>query len=419
MGAVRGRVVSAILSIALVGCAAAAPSLSPTPSLVPAPLATATLRPAATPTQTATALPTESAAPGETRPPLPPTPAGWTDPVTVIPGPAGGLDAKVDGDGGYHIVVTRDDALVYAFSADHKTWSTTTISPPAGRALVGAKLAIEEGVVVLAYQSYERNVGCVGPPPDGVYYRTRTLPDGAWSEPTMLGIAGDELLQFGVGGGILRAIVDAEHGGLFYERLSNGALERFSMDATGIASSTIPEITGPVMAVGIDGRGRIVGRGPDSFVMVTTGAAGLSAATAIPGTNNLDLFPVIALDGADKVHVLWTHNGTVGCGDYQPTPEDGTYHGTNATGTWVSERITTDRGHSALAVEPASGRLHAIVSGEAGIGYYTRTPDSSWTSGVVLPIGSLIRYDKATDTVLVVDVDYRYGTGGVSVMTTR
>lgn len=424
------RIAGVILAIAVVGCASAAPSTSPSPSsgLPPSPRGTVidltptfgpTLRPVPTPAETATPVPTEAVAPVETRPPLLPTPAGWTDPVTVISGICSSLDAQVDGNGGYHVVATCGDGLVYAFSTDRKTWSTTTIAPPAGRTIFGAKLAIDENVVDLAYGVFNPNQGCVGGPPDGVYYRTRTLPAGSWSEPSLLGNAGDTMQQFGASGGILRAIVSGTDYVQYYERLTKGVLERFPMDYLG----------GVVMAVGNDGRGRIVGvgqiGGPEnlSLVMVTTGASGLSAATAVGGTTSLDSNPIIALDGADKVHLLWTHNAFHGCGDYQATPEDGTYHGTNASGSWVSERITTDRGSASLAVEPTSGRLHAIVSVDGtggndappGVGYYTRTASGPWTSRVLLPIGSLIRFDGATGGVLVVDIDYRYQTG-VSVM---
>src|SRR5258706_15486998 len=113
-----------ILANAVAGCATAPATLSPSPPSTSAPTtAQPILRPTLAPT--ATPIPTGVVGAIETRPPLLPTPPGWTDPVTVISGPCSSLDAQVDAAGGYHIVATCGDALVYAFSANGKTWSTT------------------------------------------------------------------------------------------------------------------------------------------------------------------------------------------------------------------------------------------------------------------------------------------------------
>ena len=98
-----------------------------------------------------------------------------------------------------------------------------------------------------------------------------------------------------------------------------------------------------------------------------------------------------------------------GCAGTEPTPEDGTYYATNASGKWVSGRITTNLGATSLQVDEVTGRVHVVVAG-SGVRYYTKLPGGLWggtkvTSATVplqLSAAAAIRLDSATGRLLIV-----------------
>jgi len=229
----------------------------------------------------------------------------------------------------------------------------------------------------------------------GVYYRRRTLPDGAWSEPTRIGITDDTLVSFRVEGATLHAVVyNTADKRSYYERVEGGASQRVRLPATGS------------LRVGRDGRARVAYESSGSIRIATLTGSGFSSA-AIPGSAVASA-PVLVLDARDRAHVVWTRDPIqeAACGMAPaPDPKAGMYYATNAGGAWKVQRFTTQRGSASLQVAASTNEVHVVVAANPGLTYFTKTANGSWhgtrlTTGWVM--SPVIRLDPATGRLLVV-----------------
>jgi len=200
----------AILSIAS-ACASspapgsAAPSANALPSIAP----TATPPSSPSPTGTAEPAPTTNA-----------VPTTWSAPAFVngLQG-CSSVVLAVEETGGDHLASECGDTpseIRYASSTDGSHWTTTTFTAPANRLEQDPMLAFDGSTLYLAYTRLapaEGGCGASGLADVGVWYRTRTLPAGAWSSPQQIGSTRDQLQGFWVSGSAIHATVADEMDG--------------------------------------------------------------------------------------------------------------------------------------------------------------------------------------------------------------
>ena len=272
----------------------------------------------------ASSNPTPSAAPSVTpsKPTATPVPATWSKPVIVA-----GLDgcyavvAAIDDHGLDHIAATcgnNGSQIRYAASSDGKTWKTNVLQPPSGRLELDPQLAFAGDTLYLAYTRVapvDGGCGDNGLDDVGVYYRTRTLPNGAWSEPTRIGAVADHLQAFRVSGSVVHATVTNEKDGkTAYETLTGGTLARYTIgDATGWTS----------LRVGDDGKGRVAYESTHGISFGMVSGDKFSSSTIPNSTNGWD--PSLTLARGNVAYLVWNrsyHGG--GCAEPGPDPLDGT-----------------------------------------------------------------------------------------------
>ena len=198
----------------------------------------------------------------EYRPPAP----TWRSARTILPKGCD-LPALTAASGRYHVAATCGRTIRYAEGAATGSWSGTAFRSPARHDDVDPQLAIDGDTLHLAFTRY-------GPPTDadtcgtgvayedlGVYERTRSLPDGAWSEARRLGREGDVLDSFRVADGTIHATVtNNTTGRTFYETVDGGSTARVPLKRVGSNAS---------LRVGDDGKGRdrlrgLARRGPQA-----------------------------------------------------------------------------------------------------------------------------------------------------------
>jgi hypothetical protein len=358
--------------------AAASPSVNPTstPTTLPTPV---------TPTPTATARPAPS--------------PSWSKAALVVgDSRCFQVTAGIDAASRSHIVAACDAGLRYAVSSPGGAWSTTLIAQPANRKQMDPQVGFDGDVVYVAYTWLAvTDGGCGNDGLDdlGVYYRRRTLPDGAWSEATRIGIKDDTLVSFRVEGAILHAVVyNSADGRSYYERVVDGVSERVRLPASGS------------MRVGHDGRARIAYESSGSIRIATFNGSGFSS-TTIPGSE-VGSAPVLVLDDQDRAHVVWKRDPLeeAACGmGPAPDPKAGMYYATNASGAWKVQRFSSARGVASLQIAGSTNDVHLVLAAGTGLAYYTKTATGSWQSKrlasgwVESPV---IRLDPATGRLLVV-----------------
>jgi hypothetical protein len=271
-------------------------------------------------------------------------------------------------------------------------------------------------VVYVAYSQIDLNGGCGSRGGDvGVYYRTRSEPNGSWSAARRIGLPTDSLQSFIVDGRTLHATVldptKARDGQVYYETLSGATYHRY----------LIPGAFGPTsMRVGSDGRARIAYRAAAGLRYAVFTGSGFTT-SRIGGSTRRDWAPVLVLDSNDKAHVVWTRSPAPGgCVSGEPNSHDGTYYATNASGTWGSGRFTRALGSASLQLDNATGRVHVLVGG-AGLRYYTRASGGAW-SGIKLLASDaespVLRLSPATGTLLAVYIRYsRSGSSAIYTLT--
>lgn len=325
-----------------------------------------------------------SAAPTTTPKPTPkPTakpaaPAVWSKPTAVK-----GLDncwsvvAAIDDGGVTHLAAacgygTTGSQIRYAVSNDARTWTTTAWTPPDSRLETEPQLALSGKKLYLAYSRLapvDGGCGDDGLEDVGVYYRTRTLPGGAWSKPVRIGDVADHLQSFRVSGSVLHAtVVNEKDRTTAYETVNAGTLARYPIgDAVG----------GTSLRIGDDGKARIAYESAHgiSYGMVRDGRF---SSAMIPNSTN-GWAPSLTLGPGNVAYVMWTRSyHGLGCAGPGPDPEDGTYVATNASGTWFSSRMTPLQG-ATMTLDAATGELHAVVRDRERIVYFHRASGDDWT----------------------------------------
>ena len=366
--------------------AAAAQTSSPAPSLEVVPL---TPGPTATPAPTPTPTPTPLFIPS----------AGWTSAhrVSATSG-CNTVAAGIDPASRYHIVAECNNSIRYFTSNGIGSWTSRVFIHPANRMEVGPQIGFQGDVVYIAYSRLAPDEGCGSDGADvGVYFRTRTLPNGAWSAATRIGSVADRLQSFRVDGTTLHATVE-NNSRVYYETLNVSTFHRYP----------IPGAVRTSLRIASDGRARIAYEGAAGIRYAVFQGSGFST-SAISGSDSDDWAPVLVLDAGDKPHVLWTRSGKPGGCVTGDVPDHGTYYATNTSGTWVTQRITRATGDASLQVDATTGRVHAVVSGDSGLVYYTMAANGAWAhtkvAGTRWGLSLAIRLDPATGTLLVVYID--------------
>ena len=424
----RGPIGLVIVAILVGACGGAG---SPTPSPVGVAGAPAASEPAASSPGPSGSLATGAGAavavdpaqvvtPAPASKPLPvATPAPTPTPVSVAttwtrPRRVGTLKtcstvtAGIDAANRAHVAAECGGSIRYYASTDGRSWSTTVFAHPAHREDLDPQIAFQGNLVYVAYTRIAPDGGCGGGRGEaiGVFVRSRSLPDGAWSTARRIGRPGDTLEVFRVEGATIHATVwnnqgDHDYGGhdqVDYEMLVGSVTHRYR----------IPGAVGrTAMRIGSDGHARIAYETGTGIRFATFTGAGFATTRITRSNSGEDVRPALVLDSHDDAHILWTRKpGEGGCATRDTNPDDGTYYSTNAGGAWTSQRITKSVGETSLQVDPASGRIHALVSGRVGIWYFTNASQGSWTAKRILAKGwvnsPLIRRDPATGRLLVV-----------------
>ncbi len=261
------------------------------------------------------------------------------------------------------------DSISYLVSVDGRSWTETVFDPPAHRFEVEPQLAVDGDTVYLAYSRLAPSDGGCGDDglrDVGVYVRSRHLPGGAWSKPHRVGREGDRLQTFRVVDGVFYLTITAADGeSVLYESQSGGTVSRIR----------IPKAIGASVRVGDDGHARIAYSTGGSIRYARVNGGRLSIKTIAKSDKTSLVEPSLVLGAGDRAYVMWTQTtyppGS-GCAGPDPGPLDGTYVGTDASGHWVSKRITRSTGETAFTIDPSTGRLHALVDTDS-MTYYTGT----------------------------------------------
>ena len=336
----------------------------------------------------------------------PPAPT-WRAARTILPKSCS-LPALAVDEGRYHVAAACGDTIRYAEGAATGAWSDKTFRPPTDHVEAGPQLAIDGDTLYLAYTRYGPVTGAetCGPGVEyedlGVYYRTRTLPDGKWSSPKQIGKEDDVLDSFRVADRTIHAVVVPN--GRFrsaYEKLTSDAHLRMPLKGA---------FGGTSLRVGDDGKARIAYEGRGDIKLTTIDGSNVSTSTVASKGNLLN--PLLVLGGGNQPHLVWTRDATAeaGCAVPDPAPADGTYYGTLVDGKWVTERITKDTGMTSLVLDTDTGIVHVLVGGnpnkEGGgrLRHYERAPGGGWTS---TPLqsgpaqgGLIIRRDDSDGTLV-------------------
>lgn len=365
---------------------AAAPSESPiSPSVAPGPSDSPT--PIATPTP---------------RPRL----ARWSsEPSRIFAGYCASTATTIDGSGQFHVAAICGERIRYATSTDGRAWKSSTLPAPADGYDQDLHLAVDDSTLYLAYTHLtpvdQDTCGgrAIQENAVGVFYRTRQLPNGRWSAPTRIGHDGDHLQSLRVVDGVIHEtfIADDSTGAVFYASLKGSTFHAIK----------IPGAEASSLRVGDDGRPRIAYTTAHSLrYAVVAGGDRLETTVVFSANDVITESPVLVLGGGDRAFVSWTAMpGGEGCEGPLPTHE-GTWFATDVDGKWATKRLSRDVGSASLAVDVASGRLHATYNDERGVRYVTRASDGTWT-GSRLDItrdfrGSILRRDPDTGMLLLV-----------------
>ena len=348
--------------------------------------------------------PAPSSRPTSTPAPTPVPVVSWSEPARI---------AELDGC--YAVVAAIDDLgtrhlaaqcgsdpseIRYAVSTHGATWRTTVLPPPSDRLELEPQLAFSGRTLYLAYtidRATEGACGDDGLEDLGVYYRTRTLPNGSWSAPTRFGQPRDHLQGFRVAGSAIHATVWNEaNGGTYYETVIGGTSNRYAIaDAEG----------GTSLRVGDDGRGRIAYASRDgiSYGSVANGAF---SSRLLPNSSR-GQFPSLALAPGNVAWIAYTRapRDGGGCVSGDDDPVDGTYVATNASGTWVSTRLTTIVGGASLTIDARTGEIHVVVGDFRRLLHYRRLPsESTWRHETIVgvePAGATVKQDPTTGALFV------------------
>jgi hypothetical protein len=395
----KGRILAAAAAIVVGGCTVSASPASPSPTASGAsPAPSVAAPPSVSASPIVAASPSPAATPKPTQPP-----AAWSKPRPV--GTAANctsVTAGIDSGSRYHVASECGGSIVYSASNRDGSWSSKVFAHPVNRMDLDPQIAFNGQVAYVAFTRIAPDGGCGTLGVDvGVYYR-QTRPDGSWTDEKRIGAVADGLDSFRVAGGIIHAIVlgAGAEPVMYYEIVDGTSTHRYPI-SHGFGKMSL--------RVGQDGRARIAYAAPPGALRYAVfNGSGLST-SVIGGTREDDQLPALVLDQSNHAHLLWSRMPSLlGCANGEPTPEDGTYYATNASGKWVSGRITTNLGATSLQIDEVTGRIHVLVAG-SGVRYYTKLPGGSWggtkVTSATVPLKSAaaaIRLDPATGRLLIV-----------------
>ena len=138
------------------------------------------------------------------------------------------------------------------------------------------------------------------------------------------------------------------------------------------------------------------------------------------------MWPSLVLGPSDHAYVVWTQNLDMGggCAGIDPGPRDGTYFATDATGQWVTTRLTRTPGESAITFEPSTGRIDVIThdfDGGGPLTYRTSSDGTDWTAAPISDTRELtdpvIRVDPATNRLVVLAISWSDEMPGIVLLT--
>jgi hypothetical protein len=396
----QAGLIVAALALMLSGCASATVTRSPG-TAVASPVSSVLASPEPSLEASASAPAHSASVAAPTKPPAAVV-ASWTKAALVGSSPECGPPAiGIDSAGSYHVAAScsvagaafgSEDAHVRYFTAlaDGK-WSTTDLPAPADRWEFDPKLAFHGTTAYLAYSRVLQDGGCGGGHPDvGVYYRTRTLPDGAWSAPASVGAVGDALYAFREDGGTIFATVHGSDMHIYFETLRGSDFHRYLI-SDALLDSDAPQAA---MRVAADGTARIAYAAAGGIRFGRFTGSGFSTST-IPGSKPDDFAPLLVLDANDHAHVLWTRYPHGGCSGTEPPNDAGLYYATNASGPWKAERFTTSDGYASLQVDDANGQVDILMASGDALRYYTKLRSGSWTNTVLSSPGTAMNFGNA------------------------
>jgi hypothetical protein len=166
--------------------------------------------------------------------------------------------------------------------------------------------------------------------------------------------------------------------------------------------------------VGDDGEARVAYATGDRLVYARVKGDELVRRTIASVDRTIAVAPVLVLGAGNAASLLWTQDREAGggCAGPGPGPRDGTYFATNAGGNWATERISRSVGPTSMTLDPATGRVHVILSDD-GLRYLTRKADGSWTDHRIRRTDgmwdAIIRLDPVRHRIVVVMSDYDHG----------
>ena len=359
--------------------AVASPAVaSPEPSVVPAPPASPAPAPAATPKP---GSPTKGvSAPAK---PAPPVPTVWSNARVALSGQCFSPAATVDQQGAYHLVAMCGTHVRYATSKDGRSWRTGTFARPARHHDVSPQIAVDGSRLYVAFNRLrETDGGCGddGLEDVGVYYRSRTLPAGAWSGAIRIGAAGDHLQSFRVVGGVIHETYASGDG--------PGSVSYASVADGKFRSVRIPGAAETSLRIGDDGRARIAYTAGDSVNYAVVGRDGALSTRTVFKSRDMHLTsPSLVLGAGDRAYLAWSAHELWGggCADgADPVSKPGTYVGTDASGTWQVRRVSKVVADPSLTLDVERGRLSVVIGTPSGAREMTRRANGAW-SGAQIP----------------------------------
>jgi hypothetical protein len=328
---------------------------------------------------------------------------------TIFTGDCSAPAATVDRDGQFHVVAGCDTRISYAVSMDGHRWTTHTFARPAHRLEVDPQIAVDGRTLYLAYtrlRPIDGGCGDDGLTDVGVYYRTKLLPDGAWSSALRLGHVGDHLQSFRVVGGVIyETFVSGDgQGPAWYGRKAGSIYTQVRLPGA-LATS---------LRIGDDGRPRIAFTTEHTVRLATLGPGGkLALRTLFDAKAMAVVGPSLVLGAGDRAYLTWTAQQPWGggCADYeQPFPKKGIYFGTDASGSWQVKRLSSVVGASSIALDPEAGIAYTVISQQRGLRYLARDAAGAWSWQDIPdtdPTSSvLLRHEPRTDALLVLTQSY-------------
>jgi hypothetical protein len=413
----RAGILPALAILIVTACGGAA---AERPTLSPRPDSTGSVAsPSSAPPSTDPPAPSLAPSPEPTaRPPASkPTPAGpvrparrvWSRPRVVFAGDCGMPAASVDGDGRYHVVASCDTRIRYAVSTDARSWAAHTFARPAHTLEVDPQVAVDGRTLYLAYtrlRPTDGDCGDDGLADDGVYYRTKKLPDGAWSAAVRIGHAGDHLQSFRVVKGVIHETFMSGDG--------QGPVSYGRKAGSTFTQVRLPGALATSLRIGDDGRPRIAFTTAHTLRLAIVGKGGkLSVRTLFDGKAMAVIRPSLVLGAGDRVYATWTAQQPSGggCADYEISfPKKGIYFGTDVAGTWRVKRVSSVPGASSIALDTKAGIAHTVIAQQRGLRYLARDAAGAWSWQDIPDTDAswalLLRYEPRTDTLLVLTTWY-------------